>query len=65
MLTVALSQGWGVITDPLEVVPLDDTRIHQRGLSCWCGAFLDEDLIIVHEANDGRQYFERGWRKTC
>lgn len=43
-----------------DIVPLCDTRVHQLGEGCWCGASLDPDGDLVHNAADRRERYERG-----
>lgn len=58
------------IAKPLEngmihVMPIDDLRDH--GIDgCWCSsqALDDRPDIIVHNALDGREKYERGERKV-
>lgn len=54
--------SWLVENNPDEVSPLDDLRAHGSGMRCWCNPFMDGD-VIVHNALDGREKYERGERK--
>ena len=52
---------WQAQNNPPEVTPINDLREHIPGVDCWCQPFMDED-VIVHNALDGRERFERGER---
>jgi hypothetical protein len=61
--------GWRVDHgggEPTHVYPENDLRPHvvdaADGIRCWCRPNIVDD-IIVHNAMDGREYFERGERK--
>lgn len=46
-----------------QIIPLDDLREHDDGMRCWCSPSEMPDLgVIVHNAMDGREEFERGER---
>lgn len=47
-----------------RVWPLDDLREHTMDERCWCKPFLVDGTIVVHNAMDGRERFERGERKA-
>jgi len=48
---------------PACVYPLDDLRGHiPDAAACWCKPFMD-DGILVHNAMDEREKYERGGRK--
>ena len=50
-------------TDGSHVWPLGDLRPHQiDNPDCACGTFF-VDHILVHNAFDGREQYERGERK--
>jgi hypothetical protein len=58
---------WGIFeTDRGErhVVPLYDYREHTTAEPCWCGAWRDaeDEKIVVHNAADGRIFYETGER---
>ncbi len=46
----------------VHVVPLEDLREHVPQ-DCWCCPTIDEDNIVIHNALDEREKFERGERK--
>ena len=46
----------------VHVVPLEDLREHVLR-NCWCSPTIDEDSIVIHNALDEREKFERGERK--
>ncbi len=51
--------------EPLHVYPVDDLREHViegYGEGCWCGARV-EDGLVIHNSLDGREQFETGERK--
>lgn len=52
---------WLALSNPPEVVPIDDLREHEEGSCCWCRP-LDDDGVIVHNSMDRREEFERGAR---
>jgi hypothetical protein len=49
---------WHVQSNPSEVTPIEDLRDHQSGVACWCRPFMEDD-VIVHNALDGREKWER------
>jgi hypothetical protein len=53
---------WRVLSNPPEVLPIDDAREHDYGEKCWCQPF-DDDGVLVHNSADEREKFERGERK--
>ncbi len=53
---------WLCITDPAEMIPLDDTREHECGEDCWCEP-TDGNGILVHHSLDGRESYETGARQ--
>jgi hypothetical protein len=62
------TKGWTVYNstsegDPIEVAPNDDLMPHISGAGCWCKPFWDEE-ILVHNAMDERERYERGERKV-
>ena len=54
---------WTAYADPLEVAPNDDLMPHLAGPGCWCKPKWDED-VLVHNAMDEREKYERGERKA-
>lgn len=57
---------WLALSDPMEVVPLDDEREHRRrggflgkDHPCFCAPFL-RDGVIIHKAVDNREFYEHG-----
>ena len=52
--------GWMV-----HVVPVADMRVHETefALDCWCGPQVNEQGVIIHNAMDGREAYERGEKK--
>ena len=53
--------GWALMTDPLEILPFNDTHKHSAGITCWCRPIENDDDVIVHNAADRREdYIERG-----
>jgi hypothetical protein len=46
-----------------HVIPVDDLREHHASLECWCGP-VEDDGVVVHNALDGREAYERGERKV-
>jgi hypothetical protein len=58
---MAYYPGWIAFSDPAEVMPVNDFRLHIHGLKCWCRP-TDDDCVIVHHAMDGREAYERGDR---
>jgi hypothetical protein len=58
--------GWRCDTGgdlPPTVYPLDDLRDHiVDGRPCWCNPF-DDDGVVVHNAADEREKYERGERQ--
>jgi hypothetical protein len=58
--------GWlsmQVNDGPWNVIPLADLRNHETTRPCWCRPSPTEDGIVVHNAMDGREAYERGERK--
>ena len=51
-----------LITDTLNVIPLEDYRPHDNTEACWCTPRRDPDepRVIVHNSLDGREQYERG-----
>lgn len=43
----------------VHVLPIDDLREHLP-LDCWCEPTVDEDNIVIHNAADQRELYERG-----
>lgn len=50
---------WIGLSNPPEVKPLDDLRPHDDGPGCWC-APTEVEGVIVHNALDQRELYERG-----
>lgn len=48
------------IDDHQHVVPLDDRRIHDISLKCWCEPRLDDEKphVVVHNSADRREFEE-------
>ena len=44
-----------------EVWPKDDLKPHHRGSACWCAPY-DDGGVMVHQAMDQREKYERGER---
>lgn len=59
------AQYLGAGVEIIHVIPLDDLREHQVDIYCYCFPTLDqqEERVIVHNAADGREAFERGERQ--
>lgn len=55
--------GWQAFGNPAEVIPIEDLRVHRWGLKCWCAPTLD-DGVIVHQAMDKREEYERGRKSS-
>ena len=55
--------GWALLTDPMEVLPFNDVRMHALGATCWCLPDVDDDGAISHNAADGRELYIEGRRK--
>lgn len=52
--------AWLAEGNPPEVTPIDDLKPHVPGTGCWCGPFMDGD-VIVHNAMDRREKtYEKG-----
>jgi hypothetical protein len=52
--------GWALLSDPMEIMPFNDTARHDGGAACWCRPAINEDDVIVHNAADQREdYVER------
>lgn len=61
-------EGFGWIHLPfgkhVHVLPLNDTKEHEvGGDTCWCDPEVD-DGVMIHNAADEREDFERGLRKV-
>lgn len=52
----------GCPRDFIDVVPINDLCEHDLRRMCWCKPTYDGSMI-VHNAADGREAFERGERK--
>jgi len=56
-----IDHGAGELT---QIWPLGDLRQHiVDGSGCWCHPTIDDDGLVVHNALDGREAYERGERK--
>lgn len=49
--------AWQALSNPAEVVPMNDIREHVPGMRCWCCPDVDETMVIVHNALDRRDEF--------
>jgi hypothetical protein len=47
-----------------HVYPLGDLREHYASLECWCVP-VEDDGVVVHNALDGREAYERGERRPA
>lgn len=54
--------GWIYYDNPHEAVPLLDNMQHEWGMSCPCKPTM-VDNCIAHNAADGREAYEQGFRK--
>jgi hypothetical protein len=52
-----------VARDWLHVIPMGDLREHEATAACWCVP-VEDDGVVVHNALDGREAYERGERKV-
>ncbi len=43
----------------VHVIPIDDLREHDPS-DCWCDPIVNEDGVVVHNALDRRELYERG-----
>jgi len=48
---------------PEHVYPLNDLKEHQLKTTCWCEPAINE-LLIVHNAADGREFIEEEERQA-
>lgn len=55
--------GWALMSEPMEILPFNDTHQHRGGLDCWCRPHLNDDEVIVHNAADRREDYVEGRRK--
>lgn len=55
--------GWKVMSNPVELIPLNDLRPHDENGNCWCKPY-DDDGVLTHKAMDGREAYETGERKS-
>lgn len=63
---MTLSNNWRVVETfdhTRHVIPTDDLKSHQPTAQCWCRPFDDEG-VLVHNAMDKREEFERGRLKS-
>ncbi len=54
---------------PTQIYPLQDLREHVvEGTECWCEPYVEpgegNEILVIHNAADERERFERGERKT-
>lgn len=49
--------------NPFHILPTGDVREHQQSSTCWCAPTCDPELII-HNAADGREFFEEDEREA-
>lgn len=55
---------WKCLSNPPEIIPMNDLRDHIEGEYCWCKPYIDEqENVIVHNSMDGREKYETGERK--
>ena len=55
---------WVTMTNPLEVLPVNDIRTHMTGRGCWCRPVYDHEFdLISHNSADGRERYAEGRRK--
>lgn len=47
-----------------HVIPLNDLREHEESAGCWCEPVVNDDGVLVHNAADKRELYERGERKV-
>lgn len=49
-----------------HVYPLNDFRDHDTDdKNCWCHPYIDdEDMLVIHNAMDGREHVENGKQRT-
>ena len=57
-MTKRLNWGVHIIDGKSYVVPIDDVRAHDIAGLCWCEP-SNKDGVIVHNALDQREVFER------
>jgi hypothetical protein len=55
--------AWAVLERPNEIVPMNDIREHVTGMRCWCNPEVDETMMTIHNALDGRDEFMEGRRR--
>ena len=47
------------MSDRVHVIPLDDLKLHvESGEWCHCEPRITEDGVVIHNAYDGREFFE-------
>ena len=60
-----MGQHWEVSIEPgqpAHVIPIGDLKPHTETADCWCKPWDDEG-VLVHNAMDRREYYERGQLK--
>ena len=62
-LTKHYGHGWLLLENPLEVIPVGDTKEHVFGENCSCVPEYIDEGILVHKSFDGREAYEKGERK--
>lgn len=55
--------SWLELTNPFEVLPMEDLWPHRGGPDCWCRPEMNDDDCLVHYAWDRREDFEEGRRR--
>lgn len=45
-----------------HIIPIDDEEIHFAQSTCWCNPLVEKDGIVVHNAKDCREKYERQGR---
>ena len=48
------------MSERIHVVPIDDLREHEISPCCWCCPEEDEYGLVIHNALDKREAYERG-----
>jgi len=51
------------VSERIHVLPVNDLRDHVESETCWCNPQTDELGVVVHNALDQRELYERGERK--
>lgn len=60
-------QSFGLQQGEIQIMPIGDLREHERSSGCWCRPSRDEEdsRIVVHNAMDRREEYERGERRPA